>query len=617
MLTSTLTRPTTIAPIAKCERKIQLVEAVDIAAYPRPKPRVVSMETLSRRSMTIMSARKTIKSSGNGKGQTQLSSGLQSSANSFSSPNPHNAHEPPRSPVPSTRSFASAPSSSFSTHQVGSPRPLAKSNGELADHTATATVELLRRGYLPGDKLAVQISIVHNKPIKNLQGIIITMYREGQVDTHPALPLGLSQSKSKQQYEDYYPKSRTGLGGLSLSSAGSSSGFRKDLAQKFVPLIVNPQSLTFFTKTSIQVPDDLFPTVSTVPGAMITFKYFIEVVIDLRWRITGQDRFLPRLNMTTGTSTYGYGDYKSSGIERSGRFGFSPTPGLDILITEQIRREKGVVACLFEVIVGTHDSGRKRGRQTNGSRAFDTSHGEMQNGSDDDKTTEGFAVSIVQERDGGFPQDVDYQTNLQTYSDIHYTETESEYWQTSTVPPPIVEEDVDEKSRIRRAEQRLLPSSPITYDERLSSEMQAQQPSAPEVFNDGDFTPINVRANQCLVEFDGAAPRLLATPATKYENDHYQTSLECNAAVYSSIGSQADKQELERRRLQLAASSPDGFQDGVVAENGSQPPQFVEPTAPILNDVFPYQHHDRHEPCATPRLDDSRRLRESLPLYQK
>src|ERR1700678_1847540 len=50
MITATMTRPTSIAATSSCDRKISLVETVDIGPMPPPKPRVISLEPISRKS---------------------------------------------------------------------------------------------------------------------------------------------------------------------------------------------------------------------------------------------------------------------------------------------------------------------------------------------------------------------------------------------------------------------------------------------------------------------------------------------------------------------------------------------------------------------------------------
>lgn len=575
--------------------------------------------------MTKLSTRRSVKLSSIGTGMAQWNTGSQSSANGSSSSDPP-PERPPQSPVPSTTSFASGESSSTSTNHTSAVRPFPQSsiesndqagNDNVSDRMVTATIEVLHRGCLPGDRLPVEISINHNKPVKSLQGIIITMYREGHVDTHPALPLGPSHSRKKQEYEDYYPKSRTGLGGLSLSSAGSSSGFRKDLSQRFVPLIVNPHSLTAVIKTSIPVPHNLFPTISSVPGSMITFKYFVEVVIDLRGKVTGQDRFLPRLNMTSGASSHGYGDYTSNGIDRSDGFMISATAGLDFLGTEHIRREKGVVACSFEVIVGTRDSGRKRGRHADEYRASMASRRDPATGSDDHRAIESFRCFGSQQRADNLQQDIDYQADPQIRDDRLYAGYGSDYWQSDAIPPPIIEEDLDEKSHLRRAEQRLLPSAPSVLNEPPSSNLQVPQPSAPEASDIDGFAHDRERSSPNPLIHSGTPTASMETARRDHDLGYYGTGTPANDCTSSPAGPRDDKQELERQRLQMAASAPEDFQDGEVVGSSSPARRHVNATAPIFDEVWPSRDQERPESFPVSASHEWHVRTESLPTYHK
>lgn len=599
---------------------------MDIAAYPRPKPRVVSVETVPRKSMTKISTKKSAKPSSIGRSSVRFSTGAPCSTNGSASSDPQPLNELSRSPVPSTTSFVSAQSSSTSIYQRGLAMPLPSSsdesnygpsNEDVPDHVVTANIELLYAGCLPGDKLPLKISIKHQKPVKSLQGIIITMYREGHVDTHPAIPLGSTQNKKKVEYEDYYPKSRTGLGGLSLSSAGSSSGFRKDLSQKIVPLIVDPQSLTTVVKTTIQAPEDLFPTVSSVPGAMITFKYFVEVVIDLRGKLTGQDRFLPRLNMTSGASGYGYSNHRSNGRNRLDGFTVFATDGVGILLTEQLRREKGVVSCLFEVIVGTHDSRRRRGRHLHEYRSSSASHRETPRTSSEDRALEGYSVSLNEMRNDGLRQNFDYANGFQTYDGHYSIANGSDYWQSDTIPAPIIEEDSDEKSRVRRAEERLLPNAPTAYNEAVSAKRRVQQPSAPELFDDEDFSHVHGFSTLTPIMSNGAMEAPLDPAAYNTISAVDYASFQANGVPSPPAETEGDKQELERRRLAMAASSPDDFEEDRASETDIQSRRGVDSTAPILNESGRYQHHVPYESSSTLGSYLPRLVNENLPLYQK
>ena len=354
MLTSTLTKPTTISPKSTCHWKIKFVENIDVAWSQQPKPQVVSLEPIVKGQRSKSSTKRSTATGG---------------AQQGSQPRPESAvsrssGDPPRSPAPSETSSTSAASSGGFNWQIRSSTSIAKSvSGEVdcgGPGGISATIEILRGGCLPGDVLPVQITVNHTKPVKSLQGVIVTLYRLARVDTHPAIPLGPETKDKKPEYEDYYPKSRTGLGGLSLSSAGSSRAFRQDLNQTFAPLMIDPQSLTAIVKTSLQVPEDLFPTINNVPGQMISFKYYVEVVVDLRGKLASPDRVRSQLGIVNGAGGYGHGDPQVNGVDGSSGLFFPLASGFGCLDTSQIRREKSVVSWPFEVIVGTRDSGRKR-----------------------------------------------------------------------------------------------------------------------------------------------------------------------------------------------------------------------------------------------------------------
>lgn len=354
MLTSTLTKPTTISPKSSCHWKIKVVEGIDVAWSSQPKPKVVSLEPVS----------KGIKSKGSATRVKPIGTAHQGFTPTADSAELRSSGDPPQSPARSDTSSISATSSNGFSWQIRSSTSIAKNSSEEIEPSnlggINATIEVLRGGCLPGDSLPVQVSVNHIKAVKSLQGIIITLYRLARVDTHPAIPLGPRTEDKKPEYEDYYPKSRTGLGGLSLTSAGSSRAFRQDLNQTFAPLIVDPRSLTAVVKTSLQVPEDLFPTISNVPGQMISFKYYVEVVVDLRGKLASQDRVRSQLAFVNGAGGYGHGDPQVNGVDGSSGLVFPLASGFGCLDTSQIRREKSVVSWPFEVVVGTKDSDRKR-----------------------------------------------------------------------------------------------------------------------------------------------------------------------------------------------------------------------------------------------------------------
>ena len=454
---------------------------IDIARLQAPKSRTVTIEAVGRKSKPRLRVIRRNTGLQNSK-ESNASSVEENSINRTSVSSPQLSDAPPRSPCPSDSSSASAESSTLSaSNAVGRHAAGSEIDGSLdnfttsggTERTITARTELLHSGCLPGDTLHLRVSVEHVKPVKTMQGLIITLFRQGRIDTHPAIPLGPMDTGDRRQYEDYYPRSRTGLGGLSLSSAGSSRAFRQDLAQTMTPLFVDPQSLTATVKTSIQMPDHVFPTITCVPGDMISFKYYVEVVINLRGKHAGQDRFLPHLNIIEGPQ-HAYGDPKLSKVEGVDGISYSATPGFNYLITDQIRRTKGVVFTTTEVVVGTRDSTRARGKQKESIEAAqqgqvpESSHGDENSLLGEEtpvRTTQTFTASVP-----------------------HSTRPALEHRSRSiggvSVPLPEIDEDMDEKAQIRRAEERLLPNAAPEDEDGPSF---AAAPSAPFAFDEDDF----------------------------------------------------------------------------------------------------------------------------------
>lgn len=374
----------------------------------------------------------------------------------------------PRSPSPSDVSYESQMSSGNSGTEYGIRSVHTTTDSYTAQNisrttlkakTITATVDVLKGGFLRGDQIPIRVTVNHTKHIRSLKGIIITLYRQARVDMHPALPVAPNSKGDKTKSEEYYPKSRTGLGGLSLSSAGSSHLFRKDLCQSFAPLFVDPRTLTAEVKCAVRVPDEAFPTISNVPGAMISFKYYVEVIIDIQGKLTGLDRMVANTGLVNlpASSAGGAKDDTSSSM-------FS-TWGGNFVDTDQIRREKGVICTLFEVIIGTKDSERsgkkkqvERLQPSNDDPAqdipYDSNYGP--NGS------EGYGGDHYNYDANG--QYYDYGYDASYYDTPGYDQSRAEH---GPYAPPIgssgplhEEPGLSEKERLRRAEERLLPSQP-------------------------------------------------------------------------------------------------------------------------------------------------------------
>ncbi|KAG9236482.1 hypothetical protein BJ875DRAFT_456293 [Amylocarpus encephaloides] len=608
-----------------------------------PKPRVISLEPIARRPKRQRTAKGKESSP---KEPNDPSSG--SEARAASSPKPeegsrcdsvdHTAN--PRSPTPSEvhsvhsaatsvdstvssstgLSFRLGPVPSSARSATGSPGNSSKAS--LSEKTITATIECLRAGCLPGDNIPLKISIKHSKAMKSMHGIIITLYRQGRIDSAPPLSL-FKDIKGKQaeilKHEEYYPKSKTGLGGLSLTSAGSSSMFRKDLAQTFAPILVDPISLTAVINASVRVPEDAFPTISGVPGQMITFKYMVEVVVDLGGKLAGQRSHVPRVGAVTpfgATSTNSRGDSNSSMLA---------TWGGSIVDTDHIRREKSVVACLFEIVVGSTDSARRRGRGNSSvTRQSNDWPVDSPNSTPRNEATheESFAPM------GPVAEHVDDQ-NPCPYSEPPYEEypayyhhpqydysRDHPYAQEPRVPPPDVQDDtLNEKERLRRAEERLLPSQPPLDPEQASSRpvVAPSAPSAHPLESVNDF-------------YDDEADTPFAGPsAPPFSNHDHHVDLPTAPPPgpsappledlhSSTMNHSTDKQELERLRLLTEASAPVEFAPDEEVNPGEGSSRSAEqnhaPSAPVLDDEDDYGVRYAHGAISRP-------VDEHLPRYER
>ncbi|USW57497.1 Putative arrestin-like, immunoglobulin E-set [Septoria linicola] len=656
MITATLTRPTTISPTIQCDHKVYMVERIDVSQMLPPKARTITLEPISRRSKAKTQARRLAehadrKSRRDGSGTTsgerdrrtsQSSSALSSHADAVDAV--------PQSPAPTEGSFDSYLSSSIGRpsqqdSNMTSPRHSDGENGS-ARRTITATVESLTGGVLRGDSIAVKVHVNHTKHVKSLHGVIITLYRQARVDLHPAIPLGPTEKGKEAKYEDYYPKSVTGLGGLSLSGAGSSHMFRKDLSQTIVPLIVDPTSLTAEVTGRVHVPEGAFPTISSVPGAMISFRYYVECVLDIQGKLQTQDRNLGNLGGLASTMLQGQGT-ESLGTERSGVHPFS-SPVID---TAAVRRDKGVVACTFEVVVGTRDNSRQKGKRkvsipeepepeptpTQAHPEADAQAGAAQqaNGQwqDDYWNHSGTGYDHVQGYDQRYPVNSPYaHTNGNGYDGYHgYNDYYGGYAQYDYPPPdthyieppppmpiPQMEDEsqLSEKERMRRAEQRLLPSQPPGMEDPAgSSSHAATAPHLPDELPNGSGTLAPAPAlltppayGHLHAHPNGMLPidyaRTIPLPRTPdYEPREAETMSAAGSATPRTTPHPAeiasdDKRELQRRQLQMEASAPP-VAAGEELDTAGSSSRTPAPSAPTLTNEDLYGNDDDHVDMST------------------
>lgn len=589
------------------------MESIDVGPLAQAKKRVITLNPISRHKKTRKKDPHRLSRLPLSRENSNRSGSIDSVPQDGAPGREPPLHTPSQSEV-SAQSIASATSSTRSS-AVGPALSLAKESDvqslatSQAEKTITVTIQLLQGGCLPGDILPVRLSINHTKPIKSMEGIVVTLYRLGRIDSQPfppAQPMGKGKGAARSGHEQEYPKSRTGLGGLSFSSAGRSGVFRKDLSQTFAPMLVDPATLATVVKTSVRVPEDAFPTISSVPGGMMSFRYYVEVIVDLGGKLAaGHDMFTHRLgtsSMITGSQNSGHVLHRD---ERGMQEMVSTFSG-SLLDTDQIRREKSVAACLFEVVVGTWDSGRRKIPRGPSVQQLDDRPGFIVPQSEDVR------LSDADQEPGALPAGSQHVDPGQATSST--APHQSFQPSMEAVPPPIIEDEehLDEKTRMKRAEERLLPSQPP--DDPPQSPRVGHRPTAPEALDSGPLhhavytppsTPIYTHHPPCAPAFSDPA-----VPPSQLVSDLPHPSPTSHPTD--------DKQELQRRRLELEASAPEDFPDDGV---GLERPAFP-PTAPTLSDdedgLYPQQPHPhppypgRGGPSSEPPMAG-----EALPRYER
>lgn len=635
MLTATLTRPTTINPTTSCDQKIYLIEDIDIAPLLEPKPRFISLKPVSNKVKTRKDEKQP-SPDGSKVADSATEESARSSRLSEASGNVDNVEIGSVAPSEDSNETSGSSKAASGGNSGGGGGGSAKNNSNSAKNSdeksvkqkqkkpITATIQLLKAGYLRGDNIPIRISVRHSKPVKSLHGIIVTLYRQARVDMYPALPL--ANRDGKKEKEEYYPKSKTGLGGLSLTSAGSSHMFRKDLSQSYAPLIVDPKTLTTEVKVAVRVPDEAFPTIASVPGGMISFRYYVEVLVDLQGKLAGLGRFNSGM-MSVPSS---YGSVPGMGLAEDASGSVVSSWGGNFIDTESIRREnKSIVACIFEVIVGTKDTARRRGKQKvqvvsaeiqqreigghvgangagdlqladrdgrenhagrngyDGYEAYDSYDGydyegyEGYNGYHGYQHDHGYNIAHHDHYYGQYPGGGDYH-NMPHSAHSH-----------SLTPMPTLEDEsqLPEKEQMRRAEERLLPSRPPEIGESsaaAAAAAAAHTPSAPLLPSDPQHapSPLYTPTSNGQPLPSPTTPTALSPsgPATAMARLSVDDGL--SAPSYedvppspASAAATDDKQELHRRRLEMERSAPEQIpEEEEEGEEGSGP--GTGPSAP-------------------------------------
>jgi arrestin-related trafficking adapter 9 len=643
MITAVLTRPSPITPTQSCEYKLGFLEKVDIGAVPVPQPRTIFLEpiTKSKKRKSPHVDKGTVPGAPElAEPVTSDRDSMRAAENSTEGSIADDMSQDVQYSVRSPNASEIRSENSGETHTSGSTGRSGKapdvSNGlqpgpvkKVANNkTITATVEILRGGSIPGDVIPIRVSVQHIKKIKSLFGVIVTLFRQGRIDFQPPISLfgNLSKEEARRlERDEYYPKSKTGLGGLSLTSAGSCSVFRKDLSQVFAPLIIDPVTLKSSVTTHIRLPEDVFPTLKGLPGEIISFKYQVEVILDLGGKLAsllqaGQAKANQNAPNATVLNPYD----PATGLASMSR---------TIVDTNPMRRQKGVVHATFEVVVGNVDTSRQRGRGHSRPEPIVLVHDADMSLSNGEQRTPGIQIDAVP-----VAYDLSDETPFYSESFPPYPEEVAAPRPAYMAPPPLAPEyvpspevandaELSEKERVRRAEERLLPSQPV----------------GPSLSEAG---PSNSRDDEDDIyhtEGQPSAPPLLAQGQPQSDN-HAPTapSIDDFTPAAAATHPTEDKQELERRRLLEEASAPPEFPDDYDAGVGSSSlshagpsaptgpsapptaaptgPTELEPSAPVINEEDNYGTHYTYPIAAassSAAAHPSSAPAEPLPKYER
>jgi hypothetical protein len=305
---------------------------------------------------------------------------------------------------------------------------------------------------------------------------------------------------------------------------------------------------------------------------MINFRYYVEVVTDLRGKITSPDRFIPRFNMVSGGT-----NFSPSGqvLNQTDSNGVTANWAGNILDTDSIRREKGVISVAFEVVIGTRDSQRGKTKRAS-SNAGDSTTSQavpapamLVNPVDGEEWPEASPLPNIQ-FDHGIQDDY-FPEEEEEAQWAEYPEEYPEHFQPMDpmIAPPEVEEPLDEKARVRRHEEALLPSQPPDENEAGPSLSSMDVPTAPVLSDDHHLQDYEHLPSPDINGRPHAAHAVRSA-------DSLQTVVVNGTAGPSEPRVSDDKQELERHRLQGQASAPEDEPEPNGQEAGPSAPVFDE-----------------------------------------
>lgn len=157
------------------------------------------------------------------------------------------------------------------------------------------------------------------------------------------------------------------------------------------------------------------------------------------------------------------------------------------------------------------------------------------------------------------------------------------------IPPPQLEEAVDEKTRLRRQEGFLLPSQP-PQDAESSTAREDHTPSAP-ILPPDDIASMPAVAGPSHSGVSHGAPSTRSTDTIVPNVGPSHELPAFDGLPYSTSGE--DKQELERQRLLAQTSAPPVEDEDAGPATGQYHPS-VATAPPILDDEEDYNAHTLH-----------------------
>lgn len=298
-------------PTFTSEKIINLVNPIDVAELPPPKPKRLIIKD-PRRNKKLL--------------RVQLSTSTVNTFSTLSSNNSDNesistAHTglAPGSNTPGLISNTHISPGNASSNGLSSP---------LADqrpNNIRVSLDIGQRGFLRGELIPVKLTINHLKKIQDSKGIIVTLVRVCRLDYGP---------------DGFY------------------ESFRKDLQQLVIPLFVDPTTFSLEINTSLRVPPDAFPTILGCP--MVSFQYFIEVMLNLSGKslsLEGPSEH-PKSNLGPHDDIMNSGQGSTPGAGPATNYNYhtyaTAQNRSEFINTDKFKRLKKFLQITSEVVIGTH-----------------------------------------------------------------------------------------------------------------------------------------------------------------------------------------------------------------------------------------------------------------------